>query len=53
MKRYRGLIIGVGADLPMTVTCIKGGASILCEPLRCNLAPANATRDAIMAAPDD
>jgi hypothetical protein len=41
VKYNRILIIGVGADLPMTVTDAKGIASILSNPARCSFAPAN------------
>ena len=58
MKHNRGLIIGVGADLPMTITDAKGIASILSDPARCSFAPADVrvlteahtTWDAILAA---
>ena len=58
MKHNRGLIIGVGAHLPMTVTGAKRVASPLSDPARCGFDPANgrglteadATRDAILAA---
>jgi hypothetical protein len=53
-----GPIIGVGADLPMTITGAEGVASLLSDPARCGFDPANArvliesdaTRDAILAA---
>lgn len=55
MKHHRALIIGVGADLPMTVTGAKGLPSIFGDPSRCNIALVNvrvltgsdATRDTI------
>ena len=56
MEHNRALIIGIGADLSMTVTDAKGIASILSDPARCGFDPANvrtlteadAFRDAIV-----
>ena len=61
MNQNRALIIGVGADLPMTVTDAEGIASILADPARCGFDPASvqvltgadATRERILAALDD
>ena len=61
MEHNRALIVGVGADLPMTITDAKGIAAILSDPARCRFDPANvrtlteagATRDAILAALGD
>ncbi len=60
MNQNRALVIGVGADLPMTVADAQGVASILADPTRCNFDPANvvtlteanATRDHILAGLD-
>ena len=41
MNQNRALVIGIGADLPMTVTDAKGIAAILTDPLRCNFESAN------------
>ena len=39
MEHNRALIIGVGADLPMTITDAKGIASILSDPAAAVLTP--------------
>lgn len=41
MNLNRALIIGAGADLPMTVTDAQGVASILADPARSSFDPAN------------
>lgn len=56
----RALLIGVGADLPNTVTDAEGLAGILTDPSRCQYPAANvtvltegdATRDRVLAALD-
>ncbi len=56
----RALLVGVGADLPDTVTDAEGLAGILTDPSRCQYPPANvavltegdATRDRVLAALD-
>ena len=61
MDSNRALVIGMGADLPMTVADAKGIAAILANPERCSFAPANvrllaetdATRCHILSALDD
>jgi hypothetical protein len=61
MNPNHALIVGVGADLPMTVTDAQGIASILADPTRCGFDPAHvcvltgreATRERILPALDD
>ena len=41
MNPNHALIVGVGADLPMTVTDAQGVAAILADPARCGFDPAH------------
>jgi hypothetical protein len=61
MNPNRALIIGVGADLPVTVADAQGVASILADPGRCGFDPSNvrlltgtdATRERVLQSLDE